>query len=84
MDKQRAPVKVKRFVAEDSKKGKPKKRWRDVMEKDVLVRGLKSTNAHNHSVWMLGCKNRIISACEEKQPGSRRMKKFVNNPGTNE
>ena len=45
MDKERAPVKLNYFVVKGSKKGRPKIRWKEVIEEDMLVRGLKTTNA---------------------------------------
>ena len=39
MNDERAPVKAKNFVVKHSKIGRPRKRWKEVVEKDMLVRG---------------------------------------------
>ena len=47
MDDKRAIVKSKELVVEGSKTGRPKKRWKEVVEKDMLVRRLKRTDAQD-------------------------------------
>ena len=54
-----------------------------VVEKDMLAKGLKRTDAQDRSLWTLGCKNLLDNACGENKPGFRRMKRFVSTPGTN-
>ena len=54
------------------KKGRPKKRWKEVLEESMLVKGLKRTNEPVRSVWRLGCKNRPIPACTSRVPGGWR------------
>ena len=49
MDDEKTPIKAKNFVVEGSKKGKPKKKWKEVVEIDMLVRGLKRTDAQDCS-----------------------------------
>ena len=56
IDDERAPVKAKMFAVNGSKKGRPKKRWKETVEKDMLARGLRS-NTQDHAMWRLGCKN---------------------------
>ena len=41
MDKEREPV---HFNLKDSKKGRPKKRWKEQVEHDMTARGLKRTD----------------------------------------
>ena len=84
MDEERAPVKAKKFVVKGLKKiGRSKKRWKEVVvEKDMLVRELKRTDAQDRSLWRLDCKSQFASACGEK-PGSSRMKRFVSTLGIN-
>ena len=53
---EKAPVKAKKFVVEGSKKDQPKKRWKEMIEKDMLERGLKSTDAQDCSLWRLAAK----------------------------
>ena len=59
MGNERAPVKAKNFVVEDSKNGQPKKRWKKVVEKHMLMRGLIRTDAQDRFLWRFGCKNRL-------------------------
>ena len=64
MDDERAPSKAKEIVVGDSKKGRPKKSWKEVVEKDMLVRRLKRSDAQDRSLWRLDCKNRLTPACD--------------------
>ena len=49
MDDKRTPVKAKNYVVDGSKKDRPKKRWKEVVEKDRLVAGLRRTDAQDRS-----------------------------------
>ena len=40
-DNERTQVKAKNFLVDRSKKGTPKKRWKEFMKKDILARELK-------------------------------------------
>ena len=71
IDDERTLVKAKNLVVNGSKKGRPKKRWKDVTAKDMLIRGLKRMDA-------------VHNACRINKPGFKRMKIFINTPGTNE
>ena len=42
MDDDKAPVKAKGFVGDGSKRGRPKQRWKEAIEKDILARGFKN------------------------------------------
>ena len=75
--------KQKNLVVAGSKKGRPKKRWKEVVENHMLVRGLRRTNAQDRSLWKLDCKNRPTSACSKNKPGSRMIEIFINTPKTN-
>ena len=57
IDDEKTPVKVKDFVVYRSKKNRPKKRWKKVVEKDMLERGLRRADAPDRSLQKLGCKN---------------------------
>ena len=74
MDDEKAPVKAKSLFLKVQKKGRPNKRWKEVVQKDMLVRGLKRTDAQDCSLWRFGWMNR---------PGFRMMKIFASTPGTN-
>ena len=39
MNDERTPVKAKNFVVDCSKKGRLKKRWKEIAEKDMLITG---------------------------------------------
>ena len=64
----RARVKANKFVVDGSKKGRPKKRWKEVAKKDMLARGLKRTNAQDCSVWKLSCKNWLTHVDKKTSP----------------
>ena len=42
--------------------------------KDMLVRGLKRTDAQDHYLWLLDYKNELTLACWEDRLGSRKTK----------
>ena len=67
MDEERAPVRARKFEIEGSKKDRLKKRWKEVMEKDMLVRVLKRSNAQDRSLWRLCFKKRLKPACEKNE-----------------
>ena len=46
MDDERVP-KAKKFVVDGSRKAKSKKRWKKVVEKVIVVRGLRKTDFAN-------------------------------------
>ena len=83
MDIERTPVNAKNFVVDGSEKGIPTKRWKEVVEKAMLVTGLRRTDAQDRYLWRLGCKNWLNHALRENNPGSRRMKIYINTPGIN-
>jgi len=56
-----------------SKKGRPKKRWKVVIDVDMKIRGLKRSDAVDRTLWRLGCRNRSIFACGVNKPGSKQM-----------
>ena len=74
MGKERGPVKTLHLTLKGSIKGRPKKRWKEVVEQDVADRGLKRTDAQDCMLWRLGCKNRLTPACREVLPCFRKMK----------
>ena len=41
------------------------KRWKSAIEKDMLAKGLKSSDAQDRAVCRLGCKNQPTSACRK-------------------
>ena len=45
------------------KKGRPKKRWKEVLECDMTARGLQRLDAQDCERWRLGCKNQLTPAC---------------------
>ena len=52
------------------------------MEKDMLARGLKRSDAQDPAVWMLGCKNRPSPSRWKNKPDFRKTKLLINTPGT--
>ena len=49
-------VNVKHFVVESLKRGIPK-RWKKAINKSMLTRGLKESDAQDCAVWRISCKN---------------------------
>ena len=83
MDDERTPVKAKKFVVERSENGRPKKRWKEVEEKEMLVREFKRTDALDRFFIEDWLQKSAHPVDEENKPGSRRMKRCVRTPGTN-
>ena len=65
---ERVPVMKMKIVLDGVKKGRPKKRWQEVVEQDMKIRGLERADATERSKWRLGCRN----AGRECVPGSGR------------
>ena len=51
MDGERTPLKAKSFIVNNSKRGKPKKRWKETTEKVMLAGGSKRSDAQDRAVW---------------------------------
>ena len=77
MDEERGPVKALLLEVDGTKKGRPKKRWREVLECDMTARGLQRLDAQDRERWRLGCKNQLTPACGEPLLGSRNGKKHI-------
>ena len=56
MDEERDPVKVLLLKVDGTKKGRPKKRWREVLECDMTARGLQRLDAQDRERWRLAAK----------------------------
>jgi len=69
MSEERAPVKAMRVAVDGKKRGRPKMRWREVVEKDMELRGLERVDAQERTRWRRGCKNRPTPASGECVPG---------------
>ena len=57
MADKRTRVKAKKIVVDGLKRGRPKKGWKKVTKKDMLAGGLQRSDAQDHAVRRLGCKN---------------------------
>ena len=79
MSEQRAPVKAMKVIVDGTKKGRPKKRWQEVVEQDMRIRGLERADAGVRARWRLGCRHRPTPASGEYVPGSGRR---TQNPAT--
>ena len=53
------------------KKRKPKKRWEEVLELDMIARGLQRLDAQDCALWRLNCKTRLTPTCWKNLLGSR-------------
>ena len=72
---ERSRVKEKNFEDNGSKKSRPKRR-KEIVKKDILARRLTIAIAQDHSLYELGCKNRLTPACNENKRSSSRRKKL--------
>ena len=77
MDEERGPVKALLLEVEGTKKGRPKKRWKEVLECEMTARGLQRLDAQDRERWRLGCKNQLTPACGEPLLGSRNRRKHI-------
>ena len=77
MDEERGPVKALLLVVDGTKKGRPKKRWKEVLECDMTARGLQRLDAQDRERWRLGWKNQLTPACREPLLGSRNRRKHI-------
>ena len=71
MDKE--PVKALHWIWNEQKMYTTKK-LKEVVEKDMIVRGLKRTGGQNHLLWRLGFKNRLSPACWDNPTCFRKVK----------
>ena len=65
MDEERGPVKALLLEVDGTKKGRLKKRWKEVLICDMTARGLQRLDAQDRERWRLGCINQLTSACGE-------------------
>ena len=77
MDEERGPVKALLLEVDGTKKGRPKKRWKKVLECDITARGLQRLDAPDRKRWRLRCKNQLTLACGEPLQGSRNRTKHI-------
>ena len=77
MDEERGPVKALLLEVDVTKKGRPKKRWKEILECDMTARGLQRLDAQDCERWRLCCKNQLIPACGEPLLGSRNRRKYI-------
>ena len=56
MDEERGPVEALLLEVDGTKKGRPKKRWKEVLECDMTTRRLQRLDAQDRERWRLGCK----------------------------
>ena len=77
MDEERGPAKTLLLEVDGTKKGRPKKRWKEVLERDMTARGLQRLEAQDRERWQIGCKNQLTPACGEPLLGSRNRRKHI-------
>ena len=77
MDEERDPVKTLLLEVDGTKKRRPKKRWKEVLECDMTARGLQRLDAQDRERWRLGCKNQLTPACGEPLLGSRNRREHI-------
>ena len=77
MDEERGPVKALILKVDGTKKGRLKKRWKEVLECDMTTRGLQRLDAQDRERWNLGCKNQLTPACGEPLLSSRNRRKHI-------
>ena len=64
MDEERGPVKALHLEA-DGMEQKTKKKWKELLEWDMMARGLQRFYTQNRETWRLGSKNRRTPASGE-------------------
>ena len=57
MDEERGLVKALLLEIDGTKKGRSKKRWKEVLECGMTARGLQRSDAQDRERWRLVCKN---------------------------
>ena len=77
MDEEGGPVKALLLEVDGTKKGKPRKRWKEVLECDMTARGLQRLDTQDRGRWQLGCKNQLTPACGKPLLGSRSKRKHI-------
>ena len=77
MDEERGPVKTLVLEVKGTKKGRPKKRWKEVLECDMTARGLQRLDAQDRERWRVRCKNQLTLACRKPLLGSRNRRKHI-------
>ena len=77
MDEEKGLVKALLLEVDRTKKGRPKKRWKEVPECDMTARGLQRLDAQDRERWQLGCKNQPTPACGEPLLSSRNRRKHI-------
>lgn len=66
MSQEKAPVKARNLKISGSKKGRPKKRWKEVIANDIKERGLEDVDPSDREKWRKGCRNRRTPACGDE------------------
>jgi len=51
------------FKTDCSKKGRPKKSWKEIIDVVMKVKGLKRLDAMDRTHWKLRCRNRLTLTC---------------------
>ena len=77
MDEERGPAKALLLEVQGTKKGRPKKRWKEELKCDVTARGLQRLDAQDRERWRLGCKNQLTLACGKPLLGSRNRREHI-------
>ena len=77
MDEERGPLKALLLEVVGRKKGRPEKRWKEVLKCDMTARVLRRLDAQDRERWRLGCKNQLTPACGEPLLGSRNRRKHI-------
>ena len=76
MDEKKGSVKALHLEVKRTKK-RPKKRWKEVLECDMIARGLQRLDAQDRESLPLGCKNCLIPACGKHLLGSKNRRKHI-------
>jgi len=61
------------FKIDCLKKGRPKNRWKEVIDVNMKVRGIKRLDAVDRTHWRLGFRNRPTLACGNNKSGFKQM-----------
>ena len=77
MDEELGPGKALHIEVDGTKKRRPKKRWKEVMECDIIARGLQRLEAQNRERWGLSCENWLTPECGEHLLGFKNRRKHI-------
>ena len=84
LNEERGLVKELHLKVYWTKKGRPKKKRKEMLKCDMIARGLQRLDAQDHERWQLGSKNRLTHASGKHLLGSRNRRKHISGAKCNQ